>query len=172
MAESILKTLIEIGPVVYNKPTDYDAMANLMWCATMALNGIISVGVPQDWAIHNIGHELTAYHNIDHARTLAIVLPGLWSILRNKKSEKLLQYANRVWDIDSGSENERIEQAINKTVAFFESLGISTRLGNYGVKSDTIDKIVNRFKDRRWFGLGDRQLVTPEIVNEILTHQL
>jgi NADP-dependent alcohol dehydrogenase len=172
LAESVLKTLIEIGPDVYKNPSDYNAMANLMWCSTMALNGIISVGVPQDWVIHSIGHELTAYHNIDHARTLAIVLPGVWSVLKNEKKEKLLQYASRVWDIYSGSEEEKIQKAINKTVVFFESLGIQTRLSSYGVNSDTIEQITKRFRDRKWLGLGDRQLATPEKVNEILTHQL
>jgi len=172
MAESILKTLIEIGPAVFRNPHDYDAMANLMWCATMALNGVISVGVPQDWATHSIGHELTAYHNIDHARTLAIVLPGLLLVLRKEKREKLLQYADRIWDIKLGSEDEKIEKAVGKTISFFESLGIQTRLSNYGVLTGTIDLIVKRFRDRKWLGLGDRQLVTPEKVKEILMHQL
>lgn len=172
MAEAILKTLIEIGPKVYDDPKDYESMANLMWNSTMALNGIISVGIPQDWATHMIGHELTAFHGIDHARTLAIVLPGLWSVLKNHKKEKLLQYASRVLDISEGNENQKIEQAILKTVDFFESLGIATRLSSYGVKEDTIEKIVKRFSDRKWLGIGDRQLITPEIVRQILTHQL
>ena len=104
MAESILQTLVEIGPKVYNDPADYDAMSNLMWCATMALNGLISCGVPGDWSVHTIGHELTAIHNIDHARTLAIVLPGIWSVLKDEKKEKLLQYGARVWGVTTGSE--------------------------------------------------------------------
>jgi NADP-dependent alcohol dehydrogenase len=172
MAESILKTLIEIGPKVYKNPSDYKSMANLMWCATMALNGIISVGVPQDWATHTIGHELTAFHGIDHARTLAIVLPGVWSVLRNEKKEKLLQYASRILEINNGEDNDKINTAILKTSAFFESLGIPTKLSNYGIKEDTIERIVERFKKRRWNAIGDRQLITPEKVNKILLNQL
>jgi NADP-dependent alcohol dehydrogenase len=172
MAESVLKTLMEIGSQVYKNPADYDAMANLMWCATMALNGIISAGVPQDWATHTIGHELTAYHGIDHARTLAIVLPGLWSVLRKEKEEKLLQYATNVLNITTGDKNDKINLAISKTTDFFESLGIHTKLSYYQVGNKTIDLIVSRFEQRKWLGIGDRQIITPDKVREILEHQL
>ena len=172
MAESILQTLVEIGPIVYNDPADYDAMSNLMWCATMALNGLISCGVPGDWAVHTIGHELTAIHNIDHARTLAIVLPGVWSVLKDAKKEKLLQYGARVWGVTTGSDNERIENTILKTVEFFESLGIKTRMEDYNVTIYTIDKIVKRFEERGWKTIGDRDLITPDVVRQVLEHQL
>lgn len=171
-AESILETLIEVGPTVYNDPENYDAMANLMWCSTLALNGLISRGVPEDWIIHLIGHELTAFHGIDHARTLAIVLPGVWNVFRTEKKEKLVQYAERVWEIREGSEEEKIEAAISKTVNFFESLGIQTKLRDYGVKEDTIEKIVDRFQQRGSTALGDREMGTPKKIKDILTHQL
>lgn len=172
IAESILQTLIEVGPKVYNDPADYEAMSNLMWCATMALNGLISCGVPGDWSIHTIGHELTAIHNIDHARTLAIVLPGLWAVLKDEKREKLLQFGKRVWNISSGSETERIENTILKTVEFFESLGVKTRMEDYNVTVYTIDKIVKRFEERGWKAIGDRELITPDVVRQVLEHQL
>jgi len=171
-AEAILITLIEEGPKAYANPADYDAMANLMWSATMALNGLIMCGVPGDWSVHSIGHELTALHGIDHARTLAIVLPGLWKTLRKEKGQKLLQYGQRVWNITEGTEEERINAAINKTTEFFESLGIKTRLSDYGVTSDTIEKIVKRFEDRKWLELGDRGLTTPEATRKALEFQL
>ena len=172
MAESILQTLVEIGPKVYNNPADYDEMSNLMWCATMALNGLIACGVPGDWSVHTIGHELTAIHNIDHARTLSIVLPGLWTVLKDEKKEKLLQYGARVWGVTTGSEQERIEDTILKTVEFFESLGIKTRLEDYNVTIYTIDKIVKRFEERGMKAFGDRNLITPDVVRQILEHQL
>ncbi|MDD2797008.1 MAG: iron-containing alcohol dehydrogenase [Bacteroidales bacterium] len=171
-AESILQTLIEEGPKVYAKPDDYEAMSNLMWSATMALNGLIGCGVPQDWATHMIGHELTAFHGIDHARTLAIVLPGLWTVLKEEKRAKLLQYGARVWGITEGTEEERVLAAIAKTEEFFQSLGLPTKLGDYGVTSITIDKIVTRFEQRQWKAIGDRGLVTPIVVRQTLEHQL
>ena len=171
-AEAILSSLIEEGPKAYANPSDYDAMSNLMWSATMALNGLISCGVPGDWSVHTIGHELTAFHGIDHARTLAIVLPGLWKVLKEEKKDKLLQYAERVWKITEGSDDERVDSAIQKTVDFFESLGISTRLSDYGVPRETIDKIVHRFEQRKWLELGDRELTTPEVTRKALETQL
>lgn len=171
-AEAILITLKEEGPKAYANPADYEAMSNLMWSATMALNGLLSCGVPGDWSVHDIGHELTAFHGIDHARTLAIVLPGLWKALREQKKEKLVQYAERVWNITGGSDEERVDSAINKTVEFFESLGIKTRLSDYGVKQDTIDKIVRRFEERGWLDLGDRGLTTPAITRKALEYQM
>jgi NADP-dependent alcohol dehydrogenase len=171
-AEAILITLIEEGPKVYADPADYDSMANLMWSATMALNGLIMCGVPGDWSVHSIGHELTALHGIDHARTLAIVLPGLWKTLKDEKGKKLLQYGERVWKITEGTDEERIDSAITKTVEFFESLGINTRLSDYGVKEDTIDEIVRRFEEREWLSLGDRGLTTPEATRKALEYQL
>lgn len=171
-AESILITLVEEGPGVYRNPADYDAMANLMWSATMALNGMISCGVAEDWSVHSIGHELTAFHGIDHARTLAVVLPGIWKSLRKEKREKLLQYGERVWGIRSGSDDKRIDEAIEKTAEFFESLGIKTHLSDYNVNKDTIDRIVSRFEQRRWKGIGDRGLITPDVVRRALEYQL
>jgi NADP-dependent alcohol dehydrogenase len=171
-AEAVLLTLVETGPRVYANPADYEAMSNLMWSATMALNGLLSCGVPGDWSVHSIGHELTAFHGIDHARSLAIVLPGLWKALREEKKDKLLQYGERVWNITEGSEDDRINAAIDKTTKFFESLGIKTRLSDYGVKQDTIDKIVKRFEDRKWLALGDRGLTTPDITRKALEFQL
>jgi NADP-dependent alcohol dehydrogenase len=171
-AEAILVTLIEEGPKAYKDPCSYEDMSNLMWSATMALNGLIGCGVPGDWSVHSIGHELTALHGIDHARTLAIVLPGLWKTLKEEKKEKLLQYGQRVWNITEGTEEERIQAAIYRTEGFFESLGINTRLSDYNVGQDTIDKIVARFEERKWIALGDRGLTTPEVTRKALEIQL
>lgn len=173
IAESILVTLIEEGPKAYKDPQDYESMSNLMWSATMALNGIIKTGVPEDWSVHDIGHELTALHNIDHARTLAIVLPGIWHVLKEEKKEKLVQYGERVWNITEGTEDERADEAIKKTVEFFESLGVKTRFSDYNIPAETIDKIIDRFKKRGWiFGIGDRKLVKPGIVRKVLEDRL
>ncbi|MBE9052159.1 iron-containing alcohol dehydrogenase [Nostocales cyanobacterium LEGE 11386] len=172
MAESILKTLIEEGPKTFANPQDYDARANIMWCATMALNGLIGVGVPQDWATHMIGHELTALHGLDHAQTLAIVLPSTLTIRRDRKWQKLLQYAERVWGIVDGSEETRITDAIAQTRNFFESVGVRTRLADYGVGLDTIPVIIDRFEKRGFVALGEHQDVNPEVVEKILALSL
>ncbi|HAX96836.1 MAG TPA: NADH-dependent alcohol dehydrogenase [Prolixibacteraceae bacterium] len=170
-AEGVLLTLIEEGPKVLANRKDYNAAANFMWSATIALNGLLGVGVAQDWATHGIGHELTAYHGIDHARTLAIVLPALMDVRRKQKEAKLLQYGERVWNIKEGSVDERIDQAIRKTVEFFESVGIPTRLPDYGVTMETIERIEKRFSERGT-RLGERKDIDAAETRKILEKQL
>lgn len=168
IAEGILQTLIEIGPSAIARPDDYDTRANLVWCATMALNGVIGAGVPQDWATHMMGHELTAMFGIDHGQTLAIILPALLDVRRDKKRAKLLQYAERVWNIRTGSEEERIDAAIASTRAFFESLGIRTRLSAYGIGADRVPDLVNALQTRGGTALSETGDQTIEISREIL----
>ncbi|MCD6354063.1 MAG: iron-containing alcohol dehydrogenase [Prolixibacteraceae bacterium] len=170
-AEGILTTLIEEGPKVLAERKNYDAAANFMWCATMALNGLIGVGVPQDWATHMIGHELTALHGIDHARTLAIVLPGLMHIKRDNKKEKILQYGERIWGITSGTDDEKIESAIAKTIDFFESLNVPTTLPDYNVPKETITAITQRFKLRK-SKIGEKADIDYQQIEEILMDRL
>ncbi len=168
-AESVLKILIEVGPKTLAQPTDYTARANLVWAATWALNGAIGAGVPQDWATHMIGHELTALHGIDHARTLAIVLPSLLQVQRKAKREKLLQYAERVWDLRDGTEDARIDAAIKLTRQFYESIGIPTRLSDYNVSADTAGVVARRLEARGLVQLGERGDITPAVVEAILS---
>ena len=169
LAESILQTLIEVGPSVVENPSDYKLASNFVWSATMALNGLIQKGVPSDWATHMIGHELTALYEIDHARTLAIIGPNLYRVLFETKKEKLAQYGQRVWNISGNSMDEIANQAIDKTVEFFHTMGMKTKLSeNTENYKETADFIVNRFQERGWLALGEKQNVTLEKVREIV----
>jgi len=168
MAEGILQTLIEIGKTTVNEPENYDARANHVWGATMALNGIIAVGVPQDWATHMIGHELTALFGIDHGQTLAIVYPALLEVCRDQKRAKLLQYAERVWTITNGSDDEKIDRAIQNTRDFFESLGIKTHLSEYGVTADQIPEVVEQLKAHGLTALSETGAITLDVSRKIL----
>ncbi|QFT95510.1 Alcohol dehydrogenase YqhD (plasmid) [Roseovarius sp. THAF9] len=167
-AETLLRTLIELGPKALETPEDYDVRANLMWTATLALNGLIGAGVPQDWASHMIGHEITALNDTDHARTLAVVLPSLMNDQRGPKREKLLQYAANVWDIREGSDEARIDAVIKATRGFFELMGIKTRLGDYDVATPEIDRIIVALKDHGMIALGEQKAITPEDARRIL----
>lgn len=171
-AEAVLKTLIEEGPAYLNDPGNMVVAKNVMWSATMALNGLLSCGVMPDWATHSIGHELTALHGIDHARTLAIVWPGMMRVMMPEKKEKLLQFAERVWSITDGSDAERIGKAIAKTEDFFNSLEVPAKLADYQLDKTVIEKVVANLTANGFTTLGEKRLVTLEKVREILNDRL
>lgn len=168
-AESIMQTLVEIGPRVIENPSDYEAASNFMWCCTMALNGLIQKGVPTDWAVHSMGHELTALYGIDHARTLAIVAPNHYRYNFESKKEKLAQYAERVWNVNADSLEEKANAAIQKTEEFFQSMEIETRLSDYTETYEgTAENIARRFTERGWTALGEHKTLTPADVEKII----
>jgi NADP-dependent alcohol dehydrogenase len=167
-AEGLLQTLVEEGPKALSQPDNYDVRANVMWAATMALNGLIGQGVPQDWATHMIGHEITALYGLDHAQTLAIVLPSLLQQQRGQKRDKLLQYGRRVWQLQHQDEERLIDDAINHTRAFFEQMGVPTRLADYGIKADAVDKLVAALQANGMVKLGEHGDITPDVSRQIL----
>ncbi len=167
-AEGLLSTLVEEGPKALAEPRNYEARANLMWTATLALNGLIGAGVPQDWATHMVGHELTALYGLDHAQTLAVVLPAMLRVRREDKRAKLLQYAQRVWNLREGGEDARIDAAIERTEAFFRSVGVGTRLSDYQLGAEAIDRVVQALEAHRMVKLGERRDVTPEVSRKVL----
>lgn len=170
-AESIITTLLEEAPKVFADPMDYDVRANLMWAATMGLNGWIACGAVQDWATHMIGHELTAFHNIDHGTTLSIVLPGVMKIQREEKGEKIIQLGERVFGIKEGDKQERITKTIEEVEKFFKSIHIPTRLSEVGLDQSCIEPIVQRMKERNW-ALGENGTINYEKVRLILLDRL
>ncbi|MDB4174219.1 iron-containing alcohol dehydrogenase [Bacteroidia bacterium] len=168
-AESIMSSLIATAPKVMADPSDYTVAANFMWCCTMALNGLIQKGVPTDWAIHAMGHELTALYGIDHARTLAIIAPRHYTHFLETKKEKLALYGERVWNITEGTVEERAKAAIAKTEAFFHSMDIPTRLSDYTDQyAGTAEKVSETLRERGWVALGEHKAVTPEAVKDIV----
>ncbi|MGR5140342.1 iron-containing alcohol dehydrogenase [Photobacterium sp. DNB23_23_1] len=167
-AEGLLLNLIEEGPKALATPDDIDVRANIMWTATQALNGLIGVGVPQDWTTHMIGHELTGNYGIDHARTLSIVLPAVMRERREDKEGKLLQYAERVFGITEGSTDERIEQAISHTIAFFKQMEVPTSLSDIELGTADIDTLVTSLERHGMKALGERGNITVSDSRAIL----
>ncbi|OHE74939.1 MAG: aldehyde reductase [Verrucomicrobia bacterium GWF2_62_7] len=162
LAESVLQTLVEVGPVTLAEPRNYEARASFMWSATLALNTLISCGVPQDWATHMIGHEMTAFYGLDHAETLAIVMLGVWQHKLAQKRAKLEQYGRRVWNVTSA------EAAVAKTEAFFNSLGMPTRLGAYKISAEeAAAKVSARFAERE-VTFGEHGDIGPDAAAAIL----
>lgn len=166
-AEGILLNLIEIAPQIETDRSNYDLMAQYMLSATMGLNGFIAMGVPQDWATHQIGHELTALHGVTHGESLAIVLPATMTVLSEQKHDKILQYAERVWGITEGTDGLRIAEAIDRTEKFFSSLGLKTRLSQLNIGEETIAEIERRFNERG-VHFGECKNVTGTVARAIL----
>lgn len=168
-AEGLLQTLIEQGPLALSQPHDYEVRANLMWVASMALNGLIGAGVPQDWSTHMIGHELTVLHGLDHAQTLAVLLPSMLQQRRTAKRDKLLQYAERVWNLRDGDKEQRIDDAIAHTRSFFEALGVKTRLSDYNLDQTVITPLLVQLESHGMSKLGEHRdidLATSRLVLE------
>jgi NADP-dependent alcohol dehydrogenase len=169
IAEGVMLTLAEVAPKVMADPADYEAAANFMWCCTMALNGLLQKGVPVDWSVHAIAHELTARYGIDHARTLAVILPSAYHHRFEQKKAKLAQYGQRVWGLNTGSPDEDARQAIRKTADFFQSLGIATRLRDYTADYAGFPEwVAGNLQARGWVGIGEHGDVHPEMVRSIV----
>lgn len=167
IAEGILSTLLEVGPKVLKDPSNYEYASNFMWCCTMALNGLLRLGVPTDWATHMIGHELTAKYGIDHARTLAIIGPNLYEVMFEDKKEKLAQMGTRVLGLE-GSTEDIARNTISQIRSFFESLGVDTKISDYGNPEGVVPFVTERFEERKWLAMGERGHVTIDKVAEIL----
>ncbi|WBA10331.1 iron-containing alcohol dehydrogenase [Salinivibrio kushneri] len=167
-AEGLLQTLVELGPQALETPEDYNVRASLMWTATLALNGLIGVGVPQDWSTHMLGHELTAQHGLDHAQTLAVVLPAMLNEKFEQKQAKLAQFAERVWHIDQGSDAEKAQQAIEKTRDFFERMNVKTRMSDYDLDETAIEPLIESLTQHGMTQLGEHGDVTPDVCRRVL----
>jgi NADP-dependent alcohol dehydrogenase len=167
MSEAVFTTLVEEAPKVKANPNNYEVRANLMWCATIGLNGILACGVPQDWATHMIGHELTALYGIDHAQTLAIVLPQIFRYKKKQKAAKILQFGARVFGITAGSEDSRIEETIKRIADFFASQGMARSLTELGVDLSLLP-VVSKQIDKHGMKLGEHGDITGAEAAEIL----
>lgn len=167
-AEGLLLTLLELGPRALTEPENYDLRASLMWCSTLALNGLISAGVVQDWATHMVGHELTALYGLDHAASLAAVFAGMLQERRTDKHDKLLQYAERIWGLKEGTDGEIIDAAIEKTRQFFATMQLGTHLSDYGLSAANIPEIIESLEKHNMVKLGERRDVTPDRVRRAL----
>lgn len=172
-AEGLLLTLVEEGPIALQEPENYDVRANIMWTATLALNGLIGSGVPQDWSTHMVGHEITALYGLDHAQTLAIVLPSMLEVMKEEKAAKLLQYGERIWNVAADlPPTEKTRLTIEKTRNFFEAMGVKTRLSDYGLGEEVIEKIIAGLKAHGMVKLGEKGTVTTEVVRQVLALSL
>jgi len=168
-AEAVLKTLVEFAPKVKADPSDYQTRAELMWCATIGLNGSLGIGAAaEDWTTHMIGHELTAIYGIDHGRTLAVIMPAVHRFQLARKQPRLAQCAARVWHVTQGDEATRAAQCIERMTAFFQSVGVPTTLSAYGISADDAGRQVAERLAKRGAKLGEYEDLGAEEVRAII----
>lgn len=167
-AEGLMMSLIEFGPDYVLKDFDYDVAANTMWAATMALNGQLALGVPTDWATHTIGHELTALYGLDHAQSLAVLLPGMMEVMRKEKHEKLIRFGKNVWKLTEEDDEILIDQAIINTEEFFRSLGTNTRLSEYNIPEDGIEAVIQKLEKQGKINLGEQKALNADRLKTLL----
>ncbi|MFH0999909.1 MAG: iron-containing alcohol dehydrogenase [Bacteroidota bacterium] len=167
-AEGILLSLIDYGHDYVWKEFNYNVAANIMWAATMALNGQLSLGVPSDWATHTVGHELTALYGLDHGQSLAVILPGMMEVMRKEKHEKLIRYAKNVWKIEGEHDEIIIDEAIVKTEEFFRSLDLKTKLSEYNIPKSGIEQVIEKLNSQGKINLGEQKKLTPNRLRSLL----
>ena len=167
-AEGLLLTLKEEGPKALATPNDMAVRSNVMWAATMGLNGLIGAGVPHDWTTHMIGHELTGFFGVDHGRSLSIILPAVMKVRREQKKEKLLQFGERVFGITEGSDDARIDATIEATVAFFKEMKVPVSLAEVELGLDAVETVLESLKAHGREGLGEHGDIKLTDVRTIL----
>ncbi len=138
-AESILKTCIQYAPMALEDPCNYEARANLMWCSSLAINGLLSYGNGVGWCIHPMEHELSAFYDITHGVGLAILTPHWMEFaLREETVSKFAEYGRNVWGL-TGSEKEVAKEAIECTKKFFRQLNLPATLTEVGINEQYFD---------------------------------
>lgn len=167
-AEAILSTVIEVSEPLLNHLDDYCLRATVSWCAAQTSNGTINRGVPTDWATHAIGHELTVLYDIPHAQTLVLIVGGLYLHQIERKKAKLAQYGRRVWGL-SGSPDDVAGAAIERTMAFFEGMGLATRFSALGMDVREVAPALRRqFEQCGFQPIGEHKDIDLDAVDKIL----
>jgi NADP-dependent alcohol dehydrogenase len=146
-AEGLLLTLLEEGPKALANPLDYPSRANLMWCASQARSGLLACGALQDNGLDVLGRQLSLLYHLDHAQSMALLLPALLGEREPTHLAKQLQYAERVWGLQ-GSSEQRIVAAIAATEGFFRRMGVATRLSAHGLDAEAVDEVLTQLQRR------------------------
>lgn len=139
-AEGLLKTFFHYGPIALEHPDNYDARANLMWAASMAINGLIENGAEVAWCVHPMEHELSAFYDITHGEGLAILTPHWMDFALNEKTaKKFAEYGRNVWEILIDNDMEAAKSAIAATRNFFQKMGLPQTLTEVGIDRKYFD---------------------------------
>lgn len=153
--ESILTTVIETAPKLVNDLENYEYRETVMLCGTMALNGVLKMGMKGDWATHNLEHAVSAVYDIPHGAGLAILFPNWMRYMVEKDTAltKFQQLAIRVFGVDPSLDDREIAlQGIDRLSTFWSDLGAPSRLADYGIGEDALDVLADKAMQDGPFG--------------------
>lgn len=143
LCEAVLRTMIKQLPVVLEEPENYGARAEVMWAGTIAHNGILGTGRSEDWGSHMLGHELSAFYDMTHGATLAIMIPCWMEYVYQTDIARFVKYAVDVWGVENDvfrPEKTALE-GIHKTREFFRALGMPVSFADAGIGADRIEEM-------------------------------
>ena len=142
IAESVLKAVIEAGRVVMANPCDYDARATIMWASSLSHNGLTACGRENYLAVHQLEHALSGeYDSVAHGAGLAVLMPAWAKYVYTKKLERFAKFARNVWGVNETDDKRASELGIIAMENYFEFLNMPSKLSEFGVTKDKIDKL-------------------------------
>ena len=167
LCEAALKTIIRNTPKVLADPEDYAARAEIMWTGTIAHNDLLGTGRVEDWASHNIEHELSALYDVTHGAGLAVVFPAWMEYVHEEDYDRFVQFATRVWNVEYNADDRdaMIHEGIRKLRDFFSLIGLPVTLGELGVDDTHFESMAA--KATRNGPLGNFKRLTAADVVEI-----
>lgn len=162
VSEGVLKAIIEEAPKVMADPQNYGARANIMWCGTLAHNGICGTGREEDWASHAMEHEISSVYGVTHGAGLAVILPAWMTFMADHNPGKVAQMARRVFGVENHDDRSAAFEGISALKAFFGSLGLPVSFAELGIENPDIDLLVVKLHEDKGATIGGYYPLTAE----------
>lgn len=154
LCEAVLKAMIEEAPKVMKDLKNYEARANIMWAGMVAHNDIVGVGREQDWATHDLEHELSSWYDCAHGAGLAVMAPAWMKFVYKHDVNRFAQFAVRVWGCDMNFVNPEMTalEGIQRFEEFLKSIGMPINFAELGAKEEDIPDMVEHLCKRESVG--------------------
>lgn len=135
LAEGLMRTVIANAKILKNKPSDYDARAEIMWSGSLSHNGLTACGNSGgDWAVHGIEHELSGQYDVAHGAGLAAIWTAWAKYVYKDCLTRFYLFAVKVMGIRPNGTKEEIALAgIDAFNDFLRDIGMPTTLTELGV---------------------------------------
>ena len=167
VSEGVLKAIITEAPRVMAEPENYDARANIMWCGTLAHNGICGTGRQEDWVSHFMEHELSAVYGVTHGAGLAVMTTAWMTFMATHNPKKGAQLARRVFDVDIEDDTQAALEGISRLRTFYASLRLPITLAQLGVDNPDFDLLVKKLHENKGEVIGGYYRLTSVETMEI-----